>query len=484
MGKARLVAIAAVVVLASACSFSNRENPYRGLPDPPSAEQVLEDLNVASLGLRVIDCHLFDAPVSRCYEPDRWLGIREGREILGQIHRELLVAGARYWGSSDSPTTTGKSFEVAGLNLGCYFDYETDDYALRVAVVGPSGEQEPCVNGLPGDGVRQVWIIGEPFSPEAVYGRVVIPQSLETLLQFLPPRVVRPANIYGGPDATMDGYYGPELPRTIEDYGVHILADTVSVRDGVVRGLVQYGGAQPIVVPSTTEVPGAAPAAMTPVVSESPAPSASPTPTTVVVAESPEPSASPTPTIVARRQTTGAYGIVIEVGTERYEVPSVVRPGESAPFEITLPAGFDATDLRVAPGWDDTEVDWRGGQRLDGPTSTPGCGIGTGYYGADIPELVPGAGQECLELNAQASTSNTWIRVDAIVATFAPDGTVTEVSTPYVLRADYGEPGLGSVVTYSPILRIAWLAPTGSEESTGVWVHYAKRDEVEASEGR
>ncbi len=447
MRAVRILALVAVALVTTACSFDNPENPYRGLPNPPTAEQVLEGLNLASLGLRTIDCDLFDAPVSRCYQPDRWLGVREGRETLGQIHRELLAAGARYWGSSDSPTISGRPTVVTDLTLGCYFDYETRDYALRLVVVGPSGEAEPCVNGLPGDGVRQVWIIGARFSPEAAYGRVVMPQSLETLLQFLPPRVVRSANIYGGQDATMDGYYGPELPRTVEDYGVHILSDTVSVRDGVARGLVQYGGAQPTALPSASSAPGA----------------------------------SPSPAAVIARQTTGAFGIVIEAGTARFEVPLVVRPGESVPFEITLPAGFHAVDLRVAPGWNHTEIDWRGGQRVEGPTSTPGCGSGSGNGGADIAELVPGAGQACLELDAQATTSATWIRVDAIVATFAPDGTVSEVSIPYVLRSDGGDPGLGRVVTYNPSIRIEWLAPVGSEGSTGVWIHYARRDDVEAA---
>jgi hypothetical protein len=444
MGTVRLLAVVAVALLASACSFDNRENPYRGLPNPPDAEQVLEGLNVASLGLRVIDCELFEAPTSRCYEPDRWLGVREGREALGQIHRELLAAGARYWGSSDSPTNTDAPLDVAGLNLGCYFDYETNDYALRLAVIGPSGEAEPCVNGLPGDGVRQVWIIGATFSPEALYGHVETPQSLDTLLQFLPPKVLRPTSIFGGPDATMEGYYGPELPRTVEQYGVHIVTDTVAVSGGIARGLVQYGGAQPL-----------------------------------AAAETPTPGVTPNPTALMATRTTGAYGVVIEVGTQRYEVPMVIRPGESAPFEITLPSGFDVSDLRVAPGWDDTEVEWRGGQRLDGPTSTPECGTGAGVDGADVPALIAPAGQACLTFDAQATTSDTWIRVDSVIATFAADGTVTEVSTPYVLREDYGDPGMGTVITYSPVLRVAWISPSGAEASTGVWIHYAKRDEVE-----
>ncbi|MBN2177731.1 MAG: hypothetical protein JW722_08795 [Demequinaceae bacterium] len=441
------VASLAVVVamVASGCSFDNLENPYRDLGPAPSAEEILESVNLASLGLRAQPCFLFDAPVARCYAPDNWMGIREGREALGYVHRELLAAGARYWGSSESPTTDRGAPRVAGLNLGCYFDYETGDFPLRLVIVGPSGEAEPCVNGLPADGISQVWIIGSDFDPESHYGGVVVPDSLALLLQSLPPRLVRPDEVYGGGSSTVDGYYGPELPRLQDTYGVHILFDTVSVTGGVARGLVQYGGEKPVEVPAGETGEG-----------------------------------DDAQTSLVQRETTGAVGVVIEVGLARYSVPVVIRMGESAPFEIALPAGFEADDLRVAPAWNHTNVDWRGGQRFSGPTSDPDCGKGVGEDGADVAALAPGKGQECLVFEAQATTTaGKRISVEAVVAIFAEDGTVTEVSEPFILAQGIG-PVVGNASIIFPDIQLAWTAPTGSAASTGVWIRYAEQSDIAA----
>ncbi|MCJ7827263.1 MAG: hypothetical protein MUP36_03375 [Demequinaceae bacterium] len=444
MKVARLAVVVALVV--SGCSFDNMENPYRDLDSAPSAEQILESLNLASLGLRTQPCSLFGAPVARCYSPDSWMGIREGRETLGYVHRELLAAGARFWGSSESPTTSRGAPRVARLDLGCYFDYETGDFPLRVVIVGPSGEAEPCVNGLPGDGVSQVWIIGSGFVPEEHYVGVVMPDSLALLLQSLPPRLVRADEVYGGTAATVDGYYGPELPRLQDSYGVHILLETVSVKNGIARGLVQYGGDTPSL--TTTEEPG----------------------------QGDEPSQ---PTLV-QRGTTGAVGVVIEAGRERYSVPIVIRLGESAPFEITLSKGFEVDDLRVVPGWTHTNVDWRGGQRFSGPTSDPQCGQGVGEDGANVSALAPGEGEECQVVEAQATTTaGTRISVEAVVATFAEDGTVTEVTDPFILAQGI-EPVVGTASIIFTDINLAWRAPTGSAPSTGVWIRYAKQADIRA----
>ncbi len=427
-----------LVLLASGCSFDSTDNPYRGLEPAPSAESILENLNLASLGLRPRSCVLFDAPVSRCYEPDRWLSIREGRETLGYLHRQLVDAGARYWGSSDSPTTSRGAPQVADLDLGCYFDYETGDFPLRVVIVGPAGEDEPCGNGLPGDGVSQVWIIGSDFDPEAHYGGVVMPEAFTFLLQSLPPRLIRSEEVFGGDAPTIDGYYGPELPRLADAYGVHILPETVVVEGGVVRGLVQYGGTVP------TEAPGE----------------------------------DEGETTLVQQETTGAVDVVIEVGGETYAVPIVIRLGESAPFEIALPSGFDTDDLRVAPGWSHTDVNWRGGQRFSGPVSDSECGKGVAVDGGDVAALTPGRGQECLVFEAQTTTTaGEEIVVEAVVATFAEDGTVTEVTDPFVI-AQGVEPAIGKTTTIFPDILLAWTASSGSASSTGVWIRYAEYSEV------
>lgn len=437
----RSVSIAvAVALLASGCSFGNLDNPYRGLDPAPSAESILEDLNLASLGLKARPCLPFNAPISRCYEPDQWMGVREGRETLGYIHRELLEAGARYWGSSESPTTSRGAPKVAGLDIGCYFDYETGDFPLRVVIVGPSGEGEPCVNGLPGDGVSQVWIIGAGFDPEDHYGGVAMPDSFELLLQSLPPRLVRTEIVFGGEEPTSGGYYGPELPRLQDAYGVHILPETVSVSGGVARGLVQYGGAQPTVVSGEGEGEGQ-------------------------------------PTLI-QEGTTGAVDVVIEVGGQHYAVPIVIRVGESAPFEVALPSGFDVDDIKVAPGWNHTTVEWRGGQRFSGPDSDPNCGKGVAADGGDLSDLSVGKGQECLTFEAQATTAaGTEIVVEAVVATFAGDGTVTEVTDPFIITQGT-EPALGHNTAIFPGILMAWKAVAGSAPSTGVWIRYAEYADI------
>jgi len=431
-----LSAAVVLVVLASGCSFDSTDNPYRGLDPAPSAESILDNLNLASLGLRARPCALFDAPVSRCYEPDHWLSIRDGRETLGYLHRQLVDAGARYWGSVDSPTTSRGAPAVADLNLGCYFDYETGDFPLRVAIVGPAGEDEPCVNGLPGDGVSQVWIIGSDFDAEAHYGGVVMPESFTFLLQSLSPRLIRTEEVYGGDAATIDGYYGPELPRLADPYGVHILSETVAVSGGIARGLVQYGGTVPTEVLEDGEA------------------------------------------TLVQRETTGAVDVVIEVGGEEYAVPVVIRLGESAPFEVALPDGFDSDDLRVAPGWGHTEVNWRGGQRFSGPASDPDCGKGIGVDGGNVAALAPGKGQECLVFEAQTTTTaGEEIVVEAVVATFAEDGTVTEVTDPFVI-AQGVEPAVGRTTTIFPDILLAWTAPSDSASSTGIWIRYAEYSEI------
>lgn len=442
MNVRRIVAVSLLAATVAGCSFGNADDPYRGLPAPPVATDVVEAINLADLGLASYPCDLFDAPISRCYRPEQWLGVRQGREILGYIHRELTEAGARYWGGSASPTRSGAPLVVSGIEIGCFFDYQTDDYTLRVAVIGPSGEGEPCVNGLPGDGVSEVWIVGATFSAEAQYGGVVMPSGMEYLLETLPREPKRPHDIFGGPDATADGYYGPPLPLHTGEPGVHILTSTVAVAGGYVRGLVQYGGVAPTPLP----------------------PTAGP---------------SPSPSSAVLQQSTGAVKVVIEVGLSRYEVPGVIRPGESVPFELALPAGFDATDLRVVPSWERTEIDWMGGQRLEGPVSNAACGTGAGAGGADIAELVPGAGV-CLTFLAQATTGNSFITVDAVVATFAADGTVTEVASPYLIRDNRSEPGFGTMTTNSPDLALAWLWTPGAEPATGVWIHYAKQADITA----
>src|SRR5690606_18801380 len=142
--------------------------------------------------------------------------------------------GAQYWGTNESPQREPVP-RVPGLQLGCFFDYAALDMMLRVAIVGPSGESEPCVNGLPGDGVSEVWIFGLDFEPADYYAEVAEPEALAFLLASLPVRGNGGVPVYGGEFATEPGYYGPALPELTEGEGMTILADTVSVRDGVVR---------------------------------------------------------------------------------------------------------------------------------------------------------------------------------------------------------------------------------------------------------
>ncbi len=112
--------------------------------------------------------------------------------------------------------------------------------------------------------------------------------------------------------------------------------------------------------------------------------------------------------------TTGAAGIVIGLGTSRYYVPMVVRPGESAPFELPLPDGFTVDDLKVLAGWITVEDDWRGAQLLEAPAADPGCAAGLAIDGEPVEGLVPGSGQSCYVAFAQATMPpDTTIFVDA-----------------------------------------------------------------------
>ena len=407
------------------CTFSQEESPYASQGPPPGAEDILEDVNLATLGLRAYPCSLFDAPAARCYASSRWLSVSEGKETLVRAHRELLDAGAQYWGSSASQTV-GEMPPVEGLNLGCYFDYGAADYALRLVIVGPSGEGEPCVDDLPADGVTEVWIIGWEGDLGDLYGEVEIPATLEDLLESSPPPNDPAFDVFGGPSSSVEGYYGPELPMMGEGGGLHILEDTVTIRRGVVRGLVQYRG-----------------------------------PVTESAAED----------------------VVVTFGEASYEVRLAIRSGEAMPFEMPAAVGLDASALAIAPGWRASVLAWRGGLRLSGPTSNAQCGATAGEDGAPLPELIAPKGQQCLEFLGQATTlTGTWITVNAVVATFAEDGTVTDVFEPHMIRADGRAPGLGTVQIRVPDLHLAWLAPTGVAERTAVWIQYSKA-EVQTSEG-
>ncbi len=420
------------------CSLAN-DDPYAGLPPPPSAEAILEDINLAAYGLRSYPCDLFDASVARCYRPDRWLSIREGRETLAYVHRELLGAGARFWGGLDALVETERP-TVAGLNLGCYFDYAALDRGLRVVIVGPTGEGASCVNGLPGDGVSEVWIIGADFDPADVYTGVSMPASFESLLTAIPAVPVPARDVFGGQTPTVDGYFGPELPPVTEGFGVRLLPETVSVHDGIVRGLVQYRGAAPLAAPSPTEGGASVPA----------------------------PSAK-----------TGAVGIVVGLGTSRYAVPIVVRPGESAPFELPLPEGFTVEDLRVVTGWIHIEDDWRGAQLLSGPTIDPACADGLAIDGEPVAGLVPGPGQSCYVAFAQGTMPpGTRVFADAMVAVFDADGTVLDVIQPYLIRGDGSLVAPGRIMTDDNDLRLTWVDSTSRDGAIGIWVRYVRATDM------
>ncbi len=441
----RVLALAAVAgSTLGGCAFG-KGDPYDDLPPAPAAETVLEDINLAAYGLRSYPCDLFDASVSRCYRPDHWLSTREGRETLAHVHRELVGAGARYWGGPDSLVKTDRPL-VAGLSLGCYYDYATGDLDLRVAILGPTGEAAPCVNGLPGDGVSEVWIIGANFDPADVYSSVSMPSSFESLLIAVPgpPPVV--GEVYGGASSTVDGYYGVELPARPEGAGVKLLPETVSVRDGIVRGLVQYRGAVPIAAPAPSEGPSASvPAGAAPVA-----------------------------------QKTGAVGVVIGLGTSRYAVPMIIRPGESAPFELPLPDGFAPEDLKVIPGWIGVDDAWHGAQLLSGPEIDPACAEALTVEGDPIAPLVPGPGQSCYVAFAQATMPpGTAIFADAMVAVFDPDGTVVDVIQPYLIRGDGSLAAQGRLMTNDNDLHLAWVDASGREGGTiGIWVRYARGSDM------
>lgn len=444
------------------CALAHAD-PYGDLPPAPAAETVLEDINLAAFGLRSYPCNLFEASVSRCYRPDHWLSIREGRETLAHVHRELAGAGARFWGGLDSLVQADRP-PVAGLNLGCYFDYATRDLDLRVAIVGPTGEAAPCVNGLPGDGVSEVWIIGGSFDPAEVYSAVSMPPSLESLLIGVPgpPPTVR--QVYGGTASTVDGYYGMELPKRPQGAGVKLLPETISVRDGIVRGLVQYRGTAPVTAPVPNTVP---------------APNAVSAPSGVASASVP---ADATP--IAEK--TGAVGVVIGLGTSRYAVPIIIRPGESAPFELPLPDGFTAEDLKVIPGWISVDDTWRGAQLVSGPVIDPGCAEALAVEalrveGDPIAPLVPGPGQSCYVAFAQATMApGTAILADAMVAIFDTDGTVLDVIEPYLIRGDGSLAAQGRLTTNDNDLRLAWVDASGREGATiGIWIRYARGSDIE-----
>ncbi len=434
------------VLALSACS-DPYEDPYREAQPPPPAADVLEYINLAAVGLRSYECDLFEAPQSRCYDAARWGSIRAGRETLAHVHRELLAAGAWYFGGSEH-TRADEAPEVSGLNLGCYFDYAAQDYALRVAVVGPSGEGLSCKNGLPADGVSEVWVIAAEFDAEEIYERVEIPLGFELLLRSLPHRPTRSNEVYGGQSATATGYEGPELPALGDGAGVHVLPETLSVRDGVVRGLVQYRGAAPTLS----------------VLNED---------------DGPEATAGPGQIVTVQRETSGAWGIVIGVANESTTIPIVVRPGESAPFELPLPEGFTAEDVHVLTGWQHVEEDWRGALWLAGPEVNSDCGAGQQIGGEPVEALIPATGQECLEVFSQATTTvGDRIIVDGLVAIFNEDGTIYDVLEPYVIREDGGQPGLIRLNTNSPDLRFAWVSPAGFADSVGIWMRYAKLREL------
>ncbi len=427
-------ATAIAAVLLTACSFSGGD-PYRDLPPAPTAETVLETIDLAQFGLESYGCDLFDAQVSRCYRPARWLSIREGRETLAHVHRELLAAGARYWGGSDSERKSGIPV-VAGMNIGCYFDYATIDGDLRVAIIGPTGEAAPCVNGLPGDGVSQVWIIGSQFDPAEIYASAELPAAFKSLLFSVPGAPVSSTAIYGGPDGNVDGYYGPQLPPREKGSGVKLLPETIAVHDGVVRGLVQYRGAAPIPVPPTEDEP-------------------SPSPTTP--------------------ETTGAVGIVVGVGTSRYAIPLVVRTGESAPFEMPLPDGFTVDDVKILPGWITVNNDWRGAQLVSGPTVDTACAAGLTIDGEPVGGLVPTKKQSCYSAFLQGTMpEGTAIFADAIVAVFDEDGTVLDVIEPYLIRGDRSLTAPGRLMTDDNSLRLAWVDAKDRDGSVGMWVRYVR----------
>ena len=432
---ARSCAVATIAALALAgCTFS-KGDPYRDLPPAPAAEPVLEDINLAQFGLQSYPCDLFDVATSRCYRPAKWLSVREGRETLAHVHRELLAAGARYWGGAATEKKAPAPV-VAGMDIGCYYDYATLDGDLRVAIIGPTGEGAPCVNGLPGDGVSQVWIVAADFDPAEVYASADLPTSFASLLLSVPAPPAVPGDVYGGPNGTVDGYYGPQLPTRTEGAGVTILADTVAVTGDTIRGLVQYRGAAPIPVPPTKDDP-------------------SPSPTTP--------------------ETTGAAGIVVGVGTARYAVPIVVRTGESAPFEMTLPEGFTAEDLKVIPGWVTVDDPWRGAQLLSGPTPDPACAEGLTIDDEKIAALIPATAQSCYTAFAQATMPpGTQIFADALVAVFAEDGTVVDVIDPFLIRGDRSFVAPGRLMTATNDLRLAWVDAKDRDGEVGLWIRYVQ----------
>lgn len=434
IGLARAAAASAVcAALVSACTLGGPPDPYEGAPPPPGAEPILESLDLTAAGLRIRDCNAFDAPLARCYQPERWLTVREGREAFAQVHSELTALGAQYWGSSESELR-GEPVQAGGLELGCYADYAAIDHMLRVALVGPSGESTPCVNGLPGDGVSQVWVIAMDAEPRDLYAEVTQPESWNFL--FGSVRVSTRSTgvgVYGGPGATAAGYVGPELPALTDGRGLAILADTVAVRDGVVRGLVQYRG-------------GA----------------------TAQADEADDASA-----VGDRTPPPVAVDVVIAVGGNEYAVPMPIRVGESLPFEIALPKGLGADDLRIVPTWSHAADDGRPGQLLHDPARTPGCGAEAGPGRTKLAELTPGKGRVCVTAIAQATTSpGVMLDAVAVAARFNEDGTVRDVYDVYFVRDNGGAPSLTKHRTADPTLRTAWIADDA--EGAALWVRYAK----------
>jgi hypothetical protein len=281
---------------------------------------------------------------------------------------------------------------------------------------------------------------------------VSMPESFESLLVAVsaPPPVL--GVVYGGPSSTVDGYYGMELPARPQGAGVKLLPETVSVRDGIARGLVQYRGAAVASVPAPTPVPAPSGGA----------------------------SATPHSDGPALPEKGGAIGVVIGLGTSRYAVPIIIRPGESAPFELPLPAGFTPDDLKVIPGWINVDDTWRGAQLLNAPAIDPACAAGLTADGKTIAALVPGAGQSCFVAFAQATMApGTAIFADAMVAVFDTDGTVLDVIQPYLIRGNGSLAAQGRLMTNDNDLRLAWVDASGREGATiSIWVRYARGSDM------
>ncbi len=430
-----LVALAAAVSLMLSACTDDYVDPYVDAPPLRPAVDILQDLDLAAVGLRAYDCDLFEAEVARCYDSRTWGSVNSGRMTLAHVHRELTAAGARFYGGADHSRAEFVP-AIDGLDLACYYDYQAADMALRVTVVGPSGERAPCQDGLPPEGVSEVWIIGVPFDAAEVYQQVEYPPGFEELLATLPPVVTPVGDVYGGPASTVDGYYGPELPPVAPGAtGVVLLPETVSIRDGVARGLVQYVGDGAVAVGDD----GAA---------------------------------------------TGAWGVIVAAGDNFGSVPMVIRPGESAPFEFKVPRKTKIKDLTVLPNWVTVTEDWRGVLYLTGPEANKKCADGVQVDGKAVKALKPSKSEKCWVVTGQTQTliGDRYV-VDALVATFNPNGTVRDVYQPYLLRGanEEGDPGLVRLNTVAADVQLVWVAKRLNVDQTGVWMRYAKVEDLTGS---